>query len=412
MKSLDVAIVGGSIAGCSAAILLGRAGHDVHVYERSREGLVGRGGGIGTTRSILESLIEHDLIDPDFPHMTASSSPFVIRTVEEPAFGHVAWTMPTNIATFHWSALWRALRLRVPDGRYHRSAHVTAAVEAPSGRTELRFEDGTFADADLVLFADGYQSLGRSLVSPDVGLDYRGYMLWRGLLPEHHAGDVDGLGSTMPRVWYPTTPGNFVAYLVPGDDGSVRPDRRLVNWAAYIPLPAEDLPTFMIDRGGTPRIGTIPPGEIRPDEEARLKALLAAELPDYFANIVSQSQRTYVQLIYTAQVAAYHRGRMCLIGDAGSVVQPFTGSGVFKGYNNVKDLLDVLDQSDTIEAALLAWDAVQVALGRRLFVLGEHMEQAFIWNPPNLASADGATTKTWWTNAVTFPDDFTFAPDR
>ena len=23
-----------------------------------------------------------------------------------------------------------------------------------------------------------------------------------------------------------------------------------------------------------------------------------------------------------------------------------------------------------------------------------------------------AEPKTWWTNAVTFPDDFTFAPDR
>ena len=42
-KSLKVGIVGGSIAGCSAAILMSRAGHDVTVFERSRGVLQGRG---------------------------------------------------------------------------------------------------------------------------------------------------------------------------------------------------------------------------------------------------------------------------------------------------------------------------------------------------------------------------------
>ena len=40
MRKIEVAVVGGSIAGCSAAILLSRAGRDVHVYERSPAGLV------------------------------------------------------------------------------------------------------------------------------------------------------------------------------------------------------------------------------------------------------------------------------------------------------------------------------------------------------------------------------------
>jgi 2-polyprenyl-6-methoxyphenol hydroxylase-like FAD-dependent oxidoreductase len=318
--------------------------------------------------------------------------------------------MPVNVAGFHWTALWGALRSRVPDERYHRGSQVTAAAEDRSGRVALTFGDGSVANADLVLFADGYQSLGRSLLFPEVGLAYRGYMLWRGLLPERETRDGDALRSKISRVAYPTMPGHFVVYLVPGEDGSVLPGRQLFNWAAFIPLPTEEVAAFMVDRAGTPRAGTIPPGEMRPDEESRLKSLMAAQLPDYYADIVTRSPRTYVQLIYTVQVSAYHRGRMCLIGDAGSVAQPFTGSGVFKGYNNVKDLLEVLDRHDELDAALGEWDAAQVFLGRRLLALGEQMELAFIWDWPDLAEADAMTTEAWWRSAVEFPHDFTHEP--
>jgi 2-polyprenyl-6-methoxyphenol hydroxylase-like FAD-dependent oxidoreductase len=257
-----------------------------------------------------------------------------------------------------------------------------------------------------VLWADGYQSLGRRLAFPDAALSYRGYMLWRGVVPEAAMADGDCLGSAAPRVFYPYMPGHLIAYLVPGADGSCRRGDRLVNWAAFIPLPEDELSSFMVDRSGTPRVGAIPPGELRPDEEHRLKALLAAQLPDVYADIVRRTTVTYVQLIYTVQVPGYHCGRMGLIGDAGSVAQPFTASGVFKGYHNVCGLLDVLSRHDHLEIALHEWGASQVALGDRLLALGEQMERAFIWHPLDLADADAATTEAWWGKAVAFPEDF------
>ncbi len=47
-----------------------------------------------------------------------------------------------------------------------------------------------------------------------------------------------------------------------------------------------------------------------------------------------------------------------------------------------------------------------MALGDRLLALGEQMEEAFIWDPLDLADADAATTETWWRKAVEFPEDF------
>ena len=407
MKPLHVAIVGGSLAGCSAAILLTRAGHDVHVFERSRGGLVGRGGGIATPGPMLASLVEQDLIDAGFPHLLATSTPFVSKTGSEPRLGHVAWELPLEVAAFHWAALWGALRRRVPDARYHQGAAVTGAIDHRGSPVQLTFDDGAQLEADVVLWADGYQSLGRRLAFPEVDVSYRGYMLWRGVLPERAMDETASLGSTVPRVFYPDLAGHFVAYFVPGADGSTRPGARLVNWAAFLPLPEHDVEAFMVDRSGTPRVGTIPPGELLPEQQDRLQATVGAQLPGFYADVVRRTQTTSVQLIYTVDVPGYHRGRMGLIGDAGSVAQPFTGSGVFKGYHNVIGLLDALEHHDNLETALDEWGAVQVALGRRLLALGEQMEQAFIWNPLDLATADAATTETWWRKSVEFPAGFT-----
>ena len=412
MNKLNIGIVGGSIAGCSAAILLGRAGHQVQVFERSRGQLVGRGGGIGTSGPVLQALIEQDIIDSDFPHLSTTEMPFIIRTAEHDYEGYSPWGMPINLKAFHWSTLWNNLRKRVPDDRYHQGMETIDARRNSTDGVSLTFADHKTADFDLVIFADGYQSLGRRLLFPDAELIYRGYMLWRGLLPESEVQDSAVLGSTMPRISYPKLPGNFVPYFVPSQSGSIKQGERLVNWAAYIPMPESELRTFMVDREGQSLAGTIPPGRMRSKAEDYLKQLMRENLPTYYGEIAKRSQNTYIQLIYTAQLPAYHVERICVIGDAGMVAQPFTGSGVFKGYNNVKDLLSALESQNSLDDALQQWGREQVRIGNRLLALGEQMEQAFIWNSLDLATADAAATEAWWKKAVTFPEEFSYEADK
>ncbi len=409
---LNIGIVGGSIAGCSAAILLRRAGHRVNIFERSNSALVGRGGGIGTSGAVFQALIEEDIIDAGFPHFATSDMPFIIRTDEHPRLGYIPWATPMNLKAFHWSTLWNNLRKRVPDKVYHKGRKVVNASTTNDDQVSLHFKKAPKATFDLVLFADGYRSLGRRLLFPEARLKYRGYMLWRGLLPESEMDDSTPLGTHIPRLSFTHTTGNMVIYFVPNADGSTREGDRIFNWAVYISLPEKELLTFMVDRHGESHKGSIPPGSMRPAEEKRLKKLMAGNLPDYYAEIVEKTRDTYVQLIYTADLPAYYDGRMALIGDAGMVAQPFTGSGVFKGHNNVKDLVAMLDQHDTVEDALRYWSAEQVRLGRRLLALGEQMEQAFIWNPIDLAHADAEATAAWWKNAVTFPEEFNYTEEN
>jgi 2-polyprenyl-6-methoxyphenol hydroxylase-like FAD-dependent oxidoreductase len=405
---MRIGIVGGSIAGCSAAIHLARANHDVTVFERSARELVGRGAGIGTPSSTLRSLIEQDLVDEDFPHFVCRESPFTARTSPEDALGRTAWTLPLDIALFHWGDLFRNLRRRVPDEMYRAGVAVEGAELSEDG-VSLQLSDGATEAFELVLFADGYASMGRQWFFSEVDLQYRGYVLWRGVLPESELADSGPLEGKLPRLTYRGTAGHTVLYFVPGEDGAVAPGQRLVNWAAYIPVDADELPDLLTDAKGKRHQSSLPPGGMRQEWVSRLTALLVENLPRYYGDIVRNTQGSFVQPIYTVEMPSYRRGCGLFIGDAGAVAQPFTGSGIFKGFNNARELVEALQSGATLNDALAEWDHAQVGQGRRLVALGEQMERAFIWEPLDFATAEEDAVAQWWKRSVTFPEDFSYA---
>jgi 2-polyprenyl-6-methoxyphenol hydroxylase-like FAD-dependent oxidoreductase len=197
-------------------------------------------------------------------------------------------------------------------------------------------------------------------------------------------------------------PGHLIPYYIPDPSGSVAKGERTVNWAAYVAIPPDELPQFLTDRDGRQHAHSLPPGRMRPEEESRLKELVQAQLPPYYAEIVAASRDTFAQPIYRAEAPAYHRGRFCLIGDAGELVPPVTGSGVLRGMTNAEDLVKAL-RDDDLDAALLRWDAEQSTLGRRLSASGRQMEEALIWATPDLSKLDAAAVEAWYTRALSTP---------
>lgn len=405
---MKIGIVGGSIAGCSAAFLLLRDGHEVTVFERSRKALVGRGGGIGTLPALIEQLKDEGLIKNNFASFHINKMPFVGKLASAEPYGKVAWAMPMNLEVFHWNELWGQLRSHVPDKCYHSGVKIVNAEKRQDGKVTLTTEEGHKKEFDLVLFADGYLSLGRSIMFPDKRLKYRGYVLWRGLLPESELEEKSPLKDEVLRLSYPGNPGHNVVYFIPDQNGSVKEGERIFNWAAYIAFTEVELKEVMTDKTGELRVGTLHPGAISRQAEDKLKGFLSQNTPSHYADIVNKTENSYIQVIYTLDLDHYYKDNMCLIGDAGMVIQPFTGSGVFKGYHNVKDLIECLHKHKNLVDALKNWSNKQIESGRKLLALGEQMEKAFIWKQPDFAHINEEETAAWWKASVTFPDNFSY----
>src|SRR5215471_17480850 len=152
VTGLNVAIVGGSLAGCAAAIALRRAGCAVTVYERSRGKLEDRGAGIGIPFALLHTLIERDFVDAGMAHFHITKAPFVLRADAEAGVrvrGRLLWEQPVAAAVTNWGIVYRHLRSRIPDAIYHQGQEVTAISEHGNDTVSVHLANSHSTQFDL-----------------------------------------------------------------------------------------------------------------------------------------------------------------------------------------------------------------------------------------------------------------------
>jgi hypothetical protein len=70
------------------------------------------------------------------------------------------------------------------------------------------------------------------------------------------------------------------------------------------------------------------------------------------------------------------------------VVHPVRGSSLFKDISNVRDLNSALVSLTDISAALAGWSDERTDAAHQKLDLGTLMENAFIWNPIDLGTAN------------------------
>ena len=402
---MRVGIIGGSVAGCAAAALLHRAGHDVTVFERSESGLVSRGAGIAALTAVWQDMMAYGLVDASLPACRADYFRFVTRGS---GTGRQRWLgdVQVSFTLLNWAHLYQCLRRCVPDELYRRASAVELVEARPQGTT-LHLRPGGSLDFDLVVCADGYRSIGRRLVDPGATPRYRGMVLWRGLLPESDI-DADALDSCSgQRVLYPG--GHGVVYYIPGPEQSTEPGQRLLMWGYYLQVPEGALSSVLIDDQERQQSSSVPFGKVHPEVKAAFESRLADLLPLSLFDLVQQCGNSSIHAIYSVAARSYARDRVCLAGDAGAVFPPFTGSGVLRAVANVTSLADALAGATAVDDALRRWGAAQVQAAARVMQVAERTERRAVFGMPDLAAMPTAATNDWMSAAhpglaVTLPD--------
>jgi len=360
MQPIRVAIAGGSIGGLTAGCLLRDAGHEVDVFERSPRELKDRGAGIGFLEASSRYLKTRAGIDLDQISVTTDLIRYLDRR------GTVVHEQQHPYRFSSWTTVYRELLKAFDREHYHLGQEVNGWTEGDD-IVNVTLEHQENVEADLLICADGVGSASRARLLPNAVPRYAGYIVWRGIVPERDLSPALATRLSEAITYHVFANSHFLAYPIPGLDGSVAPGDRLINVVWYRNyLEGGDLEDVLTDKNGDRRQLSVPPGFVADHHSEEVKVTARARLPRDLADLVQSIDALFLQVIYDITVERMAFGRICLLGDAAFVARPHAAAGTSKAAEDGWALATSFDQADTIEAALSHWESKQMTLGRDL----------------------------------------------
>ena len=327
MQQANILIIGAGIGGLTAAIALGKHGFRVDMIERDPDwsvygvGIIQQSNviramhALGILRDYLDAGFGFDHVDifaPNGMHIAAVPSPKLVP--EHPA----------NIGIGR-RALHEVLGRRAREA----GARIRLGVEADcftetAAAVEVAFTDGTRANYDLVIGADGLYSKTREQLFPDAPKPrFTGQGVWRYNFPR--AADVTSLHAYEGR-----------------------------TGMGLVPLSAELMYLY---------ITSPEPGNARYERAglaARMRDKLA-QAPERIrmlaAGITEDAEVVYKPLECIFIEGDWHRGRIVLLGDAVHATTPHLGQGAGMAIEDAIVLADELVQAETPQAAFPRYQA-------------------------------------------------------
>jgi 2,6-dihydroxypyridine 3-monooxygenase len=379
------AVIGGSLGGLTAALLLRDLGFTVDVYERAAQPLEGRGGGIILQPETLRWFRERS---SRRPHTFSTSSQFerYLGRANEILYQEARqWSFTS------WSAIYGALLSDFGFRRYH-LGHTMSGLRHDAETVRIQFNGNATAEADLVVCADGISSTSRRLLLPQVERRYANYVGWRGMVPEN-ALSATTFELLSDALTYSTSDrSHIVIYPIPGPSLALRPGRRWLNYVWYRNVSeGADLDDLLTDRSGARSEVSVPPGQVQDRFVEELKTAATQVLAPAAAEVIQTTEHPYIQPIFDIRVPQMAFGRIALIGDAAFAARPHAAAGTAKAAEDAWTLASALerDQPD-ISEAVLKWEIPQLELGSNLVnrgaQMGDRSQSANIWIPgdPNL----------------------------
>jgi 2-polyprenyl-6-methoxyphenol hydroxylase-like FAD-dependent oxidoreductase len=358
-------VIGGSMSGLLAGIMLRRRGWSVDIFERVDKELAGRGAGIVAQPELIAHMDRLGLDTRDLGVVVST------RNILDRA-GHVAVTGECEQVLTAWERVYRLLRDAFPSAHYHRGQGLKSFTQDGEG-VLAHFNSGGTLRADVLIGADGLRSTVRQQCLPNVMPLYAGYVAWRGLLPEGAIPPAISRELFMHMTFCLPPGEQCLSYPVAGPDNELREGQRRYNVVWYRPADeASELPQLLTDKNGTTHSISIPPPLIRDGPIAAMRLAAEQLLAPQIRVIVRLIDEPILQPIYDLESPRVAFGRVAVMGDAAFVARPHVGAGVSKAADDAASLAAALD-SDDVESALRRFEAERLPDNRKIIEHTRHL---------------------------------------
>ncbi len=354
-------IMGGSIGGLTAALVLRDNGWEVDVFERSSALLESRGAGIISHPITLRYATEFAGYGLD----DLSIKPVWCRYVDDQ--GKIVSERSCHFRVNSYGTLYRALLHAFGMERMHLGRSVVRFREEGS-KVKVFLSDNDIKMTDLLVCADGINSTARRLMVPDASPEYAGYVAWRGTVGEENLGGATFKALQESITYHLTADGHLVAYPILARDRLTGKGKLLINWLWYVNVPEGDaLDDLLTDRGGVLRDTSLAYKTLQEKHVARLRQNARKTLPPLFTELVLSTQEPFIQAVFDGLIPTMAFGRVGIMGDAAFAARPHCGAGTAKAAEDAWQLGNALAQTnDDVSIALQNWQERQLQCGTQL----------------------------------------------
>ncbi|WP_250556312.1 FAD-dependent monooxygenase [Pseudonocardia lacus] len=329
--SLSVVVVGGGIGGLTAALALSRAGHDVRVVEQAA-GATEVGAGIQLAPNATRVLRELGVLEA-IERVAVRPEAFEFRRWDDgrllsstPLGASIERTYGAPYLHVHRADLVRVLADALPAGRVETGRRCAGVAQRPGGAW-LGFTDGSGADVDLVVGADGIHSAVRESLFGPRAARFTGHAAYRGLVPAER---VAGLGPGR-RATVNVGPGaHLVHYYVAGG--------RLLNVVC------------VVEEGSWTRESWTDTGDPR-----QLRAAFAGWHPTVRAVIEALDRPLKWAVFDRDPLPRWGAGAVTLLGDACHPMPPYAAQGAGQAIEDAAALAGCLDGAADVPGALVRY---------------------------------------------------------
>jgi 2-polyprenyl-6-methoxyphenol hydroxylase-like FAD-dependent oxidoreductase len=359
-------VIGGSLSGLLAGLMLRQCGWTVDIYERVESELAGRGAGIVAQPELIERLKRLGLA-------TAGLGVEITTRKMYDAAGRLIHTCECPQVLTAWERVYQILRAVFPTASYHRGKGLVRFEQTDRSVT-VEFTNGERAEVDLLVGADGIRSTVRQQCLPDLSPLYAGYVAWRALIAEE-ALSPDIHHELFNYLSFYLPPGEqFLTYPVTGADDDLRIGHRRFNIVWYRPADEKSkLQWLLTDERGTTHVISIPPPMIRREAIAEMRADAERLLSPQMLKVARLIDFPILQPIYDLESPHLAFGRVGIIGDAAFVARPHVAAGVAKASDDAAALVAALAVEPDVPAALKRFEAERLPVGRRIIERARHL---------------------------------------